>query len=80
MNTATKLSGFGLGLAAVFGAAYGVGQVVDPVRRRDQRRRRARPGRPHPGSRTASACAASAPPTHSGTRVISERALKRHDI
>ncbi|MDG4816896.1 MULTISPECIES: hypothetical protein [unclassified Micromonospora] len=31
MNTATKLSGFALGLAAVFGAAYGVGQVVGPV-------------------------------------------------
>lgn len=31
MNTATKLSGFALGLAAVFGAAYGVGQVADPV-------------------------------------------------
>ncbi|SCL13600.1 hypothetical protein GA0070616_0190 [Micromonospora nigra] len=31
MNTATKLSGFALGLAAVFGAAYGVGQAADPV-------------------------------------------------
>lgn len=31
MNTATKLSGFVLGLAAVFGAAYGVGQVAGPV-------------------------------------------------
>ncbi|MFC8906474.1 hypothetical protein [Micromonospora sp. NPDC057140] len=31
MNTATKLSGFVLGLAAVFGGAYGVGQVVGPV-------------------------------------------------
>ncbi|TCB99607.1 hypothetical protein E0H26_03350 [Micromonospora zingiberis] len=31
MNTATKLSGFALGLAAVFGAAYGVGQVTGPV-------------------------------------------------
>lgn len=31
MNTATKLSGFALGLVAVFGAAYGVGQVADPV-------------------------------------------------
>ena len=31
MNTATKLSGFALGLAAVFGAAYGVGQVAGPV-------------------------------------------------
>ncbi|MFF0372407.1 hypothetical protein [Micromonospora sp. NPDC005087] len=31
MNTATKLSGFALGLAAVFGAAYGVGQLADPV-------------------------------------------------
>ncbi|MGN9774551.1 hypothetical protein ACTMS0_02030 [Micromonospora sp. H33] len=30
MNTATKLSGFALGLAAVFGAAYGVGQVTGP--------------------------------------------------
>ena len=30
MNTATKLSGFALGLAAVFGAAYGVGQVAGP--------------------------------------------------
>ncbi|WP_406079109.1 hypothetical protein [Micromonospora sp. NBC_00858] len=31
MNTATKLSGFALGLTVVFGAAYGVGQVADPV-------------------------------------------------
>lgn len=31
MNTATKLSGFALGLAAVFGTAYGVGHVVGPV-------------------------------------------------
>jgi hypothetical protein len=31
MNTATKLSGFALGLAAVFGAAYGVGHLADPV-------------------------------------------------
>ncbi|MER6593075.1 hypothetical protein ABT214_14730 [Micromonospora purpureochromogenes] len=31
MNTATKLSGFALGLAAVFGAAYGAGQLTDPV-------------------------------------------------
>ncbi|PZF86840.1 hypothetical protein [Micromonospora deserti] len=31
MNTATKLSGFALGIAAVFGAAYGVGQVAGPV-------------------------------------------------
>ncbi|MFI7552234.1 hypothetical protein ACIBQ2_21080 [Micromonospora sediminimaris] len=31
MNTATKLSGFVLGLAAVFGAAYGVGQLTGPV-------------------------------------------------
>ncbi|MFI7604956.1 hypothetical protein ACIBTV_07515 [Micromonospora sp. NPDC049366] len=31
MNTAMKLSGFALGLAAVFGAAYGVGQVAGPV-------------------------------------------------
>ncbi|RKN41110.1 hypothetical protein [Micromonospora endolithica] len=31
MNTAIKLSGFALGLAAVFGAAYGVGQVAGPV-------------------------------------------------
>lgn len=31
MNTATKLSGFALGLAAVFGASYGVGQVAGPV-------------------------------------------------
>ncbi|MEV6811911.1 hypothetical protein [Micromonospora sp. NPDC051296] len=31
MNTATKLSGFALGLAAVFGTAYGVGQVTGPV-------------------------------------------------
>ncbi|GIJ08150.1 hypothetical protein ACFFMR_30610 [Micromonospora andamanensis] len=31
MNTATKLSGFALGLAAVFGAAYGVGQLTGPV-------------------------------------------------
>jgi hypothetical protein len=31
MNTATKLSGFALGLAAVFGAAYGVGHLTDPV-------------------------------------------------
>ncbi|MEW2473203.1 hypothetical protein AB0875_05355 [Micromonospora gifhornensis] len=31
MNTATKLTGFALGLAAVFGAAYGVGQVTGPA-------------------------------------------------
>ncbi|NLU79826.1 DUF748 domain-containing protein [Micromonospora sp. HNM0581] len=31
MNTATRLSGFALGLAAVFGAAYGVGQLTGPV-------------------------------------------------
>jgi hypothetical protein len=31
MHTATKLSGFVLGLAAVFGAAYGLGQLTDPV-------------------------------------------------
>ncbi|MFF5213673.1 hypothetical protein [Micromonospora sp. NPDC000442] len=31
MNTATKLSGFVLGLAAVFGAAYGVGELTGPV-------------------------------------------------
>ncbi|MFG2053857.1 hypothetical protein ACGFI9_07465 [Micromonospora sp. NPDC048930] len=31
MNTATKLSGFALGLAAVFGAAYGVGHLAGPV-------------------------------------------------
>ncbi|WP_327023120.1 hypothetical protein [Micromonospora sp. NBC_01739] len=30
MNTATKLTGFALGLVAVFGAAYGVGQLTDP--------------------------------------------------
>ncbi|WP_428962397.1 hypothetical protein [Micromonospora fluostatini] len=32
MNTATKLTGFALAVVTVFGAAYGVGQVVDPVR------------------------------------------------
>ena len=31
MNAATKLSGFALGLVAVFGAAYGVGQVPGPA-------------------------------------------------
>src|SRR5690348_4269029 len=31
MNTATKLSGFALGLVAVLGAAYGVGLVTGPV-------------------------------------------------
>ncbi|MEH0843366.1 hypothetical protein V6U81_13365 [Micromonospora sp. CPCC 205711] len=31
MNTATKLSGFALGLAAVFGTAYGAGQLAGPV-------------------------------------------------
>jgi hypothetical protein len=31
MNTATKLSGFALGLVAVFGAAYGVGNLTGPV-------------------------------------------------
>ncbi|ATO15269.1 hypothetical protein CO540_16675 [Micromonospora sp. WMMA2032] len=30
MNTATKLSGFALGLVAVFGAAYGIGHVAGP--------------------------------------------------
>ncbi|MFC5927206.1 hypothetical protein [Micromonospora vulcania] len=29
MNTATRLGGFALGLAAVFGAAYGIGRVTD---------------------------------------------------
>ncbi|KXK59381.1 hypothetical protein AWW66_24465 [Micromonospora rosaria] len=32
MNTATKLTGFALAVVTVFGAAYGVGQVVGPVR------------------------------------------------
>ncbi|ABP52932.1 hypothetical protein [Salinispora tropica] len=31
MRTATKLTAFLLGLVAVFGAAYGVGQVTGPV-------------------------------------------------
>ncbi|MFD0786670.1 hypothetical protein ACFQZ8_22450, partial [Micromonospora azadirachtae] len=31
MSTPLKLSGFALGLAAVFGAAYGVGRVTGPV-------------------------------------------------
>src|SRR5688572_3180867 len=31
MNTPLKLAGFGLGLAAAFGAALGVGSVVGPV-------------------------------------------------
>ncbi|MEU4333592.1 hypothetical protein AB0F59_03070 [Micromonospora lupini] len=31
MNTVTRLGGFALGLAAVFGAAYGIGRVVDPA-------------------------------------------------
>ncbi|TDB73904.1 hypothetical protein [Micromonospora sp. KC723] len=31
MNTATKLSGFALGLAAVFGTAYGAGHLAGPV-------------------------------------------------
>ncbi|SCL37196.1 protein of unknown function [Micromonospora pallida] len=31
MNTATKLSGLALGLVAVLGAAYGVGQLTGPV-------------------------------------------------
>ncbi|MFD6661888.1 hypothetical protein ACFWDK_05945 [Micromonospora chalcea] len=31
MNTATKLGGFALGLVAVFGAAYGIGNLADPV-------------------------------------------------
>ena len=31
MNTTTKLGAFALGLAAVFGAAYGAGQVAGPV-------------------------------------------------
>jgi hypothetical protein len=31
MNTAIKLSGFALGLAAVFGSAYGVGRLADPA-------------------------------------------------
>ncbi|MCW3814480.1 DUF748 domain-containing protein [Micromonospora sp. DR5-3] len=31
MNTTTKLSGFALGLAAVFGTAYGVGHLAGPV-------------------------------------------------
>ncbi|RGC65354.1 hypothetical protein C5N14_28830 [Micromonospora sp. MW-13] len=31
MNTALKLTGFAVGMVAAFGAAYGVGDVVDPV-------------------------------------------------
>ncbi|MCG5439903.1 hypothetical protein [Micromonospora foliorum] len=31
MRTVTKLAGFAVGLAAVFGATYGVGRVVDPA-------------------------------------------------
>ncbi|WP_406077550.1 hypothetical protein [Micromonospora sp. NBC_00858] len=31
MNTVTRLGGFALGLAAVFGAAYGIGQVAGPA-------------------------------------------------
>ncbi|BCJ58854.1 hypothetical protein [Micromonospora endophytica] len=31
MNTATKLSGFALGLAVVFGTTYGAGQLAGPV-------------------------------------------------
>jgi len=31
MNTVTRLGGFALGLAAVFGAAYGIGRVADPA-------------------------------------------------
>ena len=31
MNTVTRLGGFALGLAVVFGAAYGVGRVADPA-------------------------------------------------
>ncbi|QLQ39057.1 hypothetical protein [Micromonospora robiginosa] len=31
MNTATKLSGFALGLAAVFGGAFGIGHLAGPV-------------------------------------------------
>ncbi|MET8256612.1 hypothetical protein ACFYPG_08785 [Micromonospora sp. NPDC005553] len=31
MRTVTKLAGFAVGLAAVFGAAYGIGRVVDPA-------------------------------------------------
>jgi hypothetical protein len=37
MNTATKLGAFALGLAVVFGAAYGVGQVAGPVAAADSR-------------------------------------------
>ncbi|MFY1692157.1 hypothetical protein [Plantactinospora sp. WMMB782] len=35
MNTATRLSTFALGLATLFGAAYGVGQLAGPVRTAD---------------------------------------------
>ncbi|MET8373321.1 hypothetical protein [Micromonospora profundi] len=31
MNAVTRLGGFALGLAAVFGAAYGIGRVADPA-------------------------------------------------
>ncbi|MEU8259208.1 hypothetical protein AB0C02_01095 [Micromonospora sp. NPDC048999] len=31
MNTVTKVGGFILGLVAVFGTAYGVGQLTGPV-------------------------------------------------
>lgn len=53
MNTATKLSGFALGLAVVFGAAYGVGQVAGPVASADQPRHSAS-GMAHDGSAGAS--------------------------
>ncbi|MEE3919441.1 hypothetical protein V2I01_17275 [Micromonospora sp. BRA006-A] len=47
MNTATKLSGFALGLVAVFGAAYGIGNLAGrsrrPGRRDPTRRQRQRP-------------------------------------
>ncbi|MEW1583891.1 hypothetical protein AB0283_00350 [Micromonospora vinacea] len=38
MRTVTKLAGFAVGLAAVFGATYGVGRAVDPAPAAESRR------------------------------------------
>lgn len=48
MNTATKLTGFLFGLVAMFGTAYGVGQVAGPVTSGAETRHEA-PGHDEPG-------------------------------
>ncbi|RKN50387.1 hypothetical protein [Micromonospora endolithica] len=61
MNTATKLSGFTLGLATVFGAAYGVGHVADPVAPAAETRHDSTTGHDDAGHDTGSAAAEQIP-------------------